>query len=497
MPVTAEEIIRIMEGSISREVAHVYQEDTFIHCAKHVEDTGGVGWKLHISVDETDLLKAVEYAAPIISQYCHFKVRVPEQVLEEKKSDKKQEVVRTISNAQFTVYLESETGSIEPEKVKNLLAAVSRALAERGIREARQLPNSDAPIKGYGYFSVRNDRICIFYDRGVLKSAYLPATLAHGIVNPSNSINPYAGIFSIENISPLEVFEKIDLQASSDHESIQKSVRMLKTRLVFSLISYVNQYSKYDCLREFDEILDSCMVGTLSGSFIKEEFRAKGNVKNGVMHAVRILSFLQLGSPLYDDPALEIHFKQELVPVFYKYIEAGREFLEPELAKFLAAFDKHLEKEVEKWMPSFDENLKEEIRKKNTGVRGAMEFLFCHPDGSDWCYIWLHGQMELVKQRFLEEASLESSPPVTDAKSETKREYPLQKSPASTHSGFFEANPSDLHSKPSAALNAKPLSISSEGAVSHGLPDSNSSFGATDNGGQKEDSDKEGPGNSG
>lgn len=157
---------------------------------KHI-DQGG--WKLHISVDPTQLRVAFSVIAPRLLKYnLSFKV-IDDSYSHGKRFEK---------GMQFTVYLQNENGSFQADEIQMLVKEITDALNEQNITSGH-IDATDAKLKDTDFLSLRNDALPIIpltqtshpsfsNDRTDQdKTIYIPAHLVTSNFNPAHQINPF------------------------------------------------------------------------------------------------------------------------------------------------------------------------------------------------------------------------------------------------------------------------------------------------------------------
>ncbi len=177
------------------------------------------GWKLHISVDSKDLIKAFNAIAHILIKYkVIFKV-----------ADAKQNFL----SKQFTVYL-SDSGISEVDTMA-MMHEVSQQLVQQNIGVG-DIPVSDR-LTLWAHCSIRNDQMGV---AGYLE--YIPAQLVGANFNPSNFSNPYSKL--LKTPSPaFDLLAHFNLFQASDHLAARG------VALYFCILAFLREYTHLDQIK--------------------------------------------------------------------------------------------------------------------------------------------------------------------------------------------------------------------------------------------------------
>ena len=246
-------------------------------------DQEGLGWKLHISVRQSDLEKSFELAAPIIASYCNaFKVSIPDEI----------PTARLKVNAQMTVYLEDHDKlQLRPQQAQELIERVTAVFKENNISPALSIPLSDAPTQS-SYFSIRNDKDIN------MRQNYVSAQDAGSNFNPANHPNPYKNILK-KQPAPFNLLNHFNTLHRKNRAQGLNALRL-------TMLGYLNEHCKEDILtKEIDEKtierLHSQMFGDdeIGKEFIHPQYHEDASVFQRIKVCFLIenyLSLLQLSS---------------------------------------------------------------------------------------------------------------------------------------------------------------------------------------------------------
>lgn len=255
-----------------------------------------LGWKFHLSVHPTDLSKAFEIAAPIISRYGYSFKMVNSKVAfsERVKYD----------GAQFTIYLEENNRLLmSVEETRKMMMEVEEAFSRRNIRVG-EIPDSDVSTI-FKFFSLRNDKFDFdgLFIGSVLRvkegiPGYLLPRFADSNYNPFRRDNPFAALI-IDKDREFNLAKHFAKFQPQDHHEASLAY-------IISLCAWLNEHTRvFELPAQEKETLEKLCFSNVA-QIDARIFKTKQNATPEFSAAVKlILCYL---SWLNQSPFLNNHF---------------------------------------------------------------------------------------------------------------------------------------------------------------------------------------------
>lgn len=199
------------------------------------------GWKLHLSVQPSQLKKTYQLIYTVIANYgLGFKVLNIDFFESKKRKD-----LRLYNGAQFTIYLEeNEKPTHSVLEIREMIDRITKILIDNSIFPG-QIPDSDAKTISK-YFSLRNDKSVLYpiFQKNKTNQSnknYIPAKIVGKNFNPENYDNPFFDL----------VLPQISFDIKEHFLAFNMQDKEYITLAFFeSMIAYLHEHTRVTMLEE-------------------------------------------------------------------------------------------------------------------------------------------------------------------------------------------------------------------------------------------------------
>lgn len=276
-----------------------------------------LGWKLHISVNNEQLITAFNVIAPLLQRLGIFF-----KVIDIYDSEYANIAERFKVGTQITIYLDyNHEPILKIDQVRKLIIDIDSALKEAGVRPG-VVPQSDAKMQDSKYFSLRCDKAIVpaFFQRHLKHSTdpftgktrpiqceqYIAAKNVGHVFNPFNLSNPYRELLTAEDQKPFNPAEHFNglIQRQLEEQrhnkdyfctscQIRNYFEEMTEFLLFTLLAYLNQYTDLEKLyaQSLPELFPLIYFNQPLSKihFIKLEFVHDTNIQESVRWACMMI----------------------------------------------------------------------------------------------------------------------------------------------------------------------------------------------------------------